>query len=71
MIFVNNWTFLLSLISFEKDLDVMFNYVRNEKKGCVDYKNAILRYCENGFFLTGLTQDFRQIFESSSASHFP
>ena len=53
MIFVKNWTFLLSLISFEKDLDVMFNYVRNEKKGCVDYKNVILRYCENGFFLRG------------------
>ena len=50
MIFVKNWTFLLSLISFEKDLDVMVNYVRNEKKGCVDYKNVILRYCENGFF---------------------
>ena len=50
MIFVKNWTFLLSLISFEKDLGVMFNYVRNEKKGCVDYKNVILRYCENGFF---------------------
>ena len=51
MIFVKNWTFLLSLISFEKDLDVMFNNVRNEKKkGCVDYKNVILRYCENGFF---------------------
>ena len=32
MMFVKNWTFLQSLISFEKDLDVMFNYVRNEKK---------------------------------------
>ena len=32
MIFVKNWTFRLSLISFEKDLDLMFNYVRNEKK---------------------------------------
>ena len=41
-----------------------------KKKGCVDYKNAILRYCENGFFLKGLTPDFRQIFESSSESHF-
>ena len=27
---------------------MMFNYVRNEKKK--DYKNVILRYCENGFF---------------------
>ena len=70
MIFVKKWTFLLSLIFFEKDLDVIFYYVRNEKKkGCVDYKNVILRYCENVFF-RGLTQDFRQIFETSSESHF-
>ena len=41
-----------------------------KKAACVDYKNAILRYCENGFFLKGLTPDFRQIFESSSESHF-
>ena len=35
MIFVKNWTFRLSLISFEKDLALMFNYVRNEKKKAV------------------------------------
>ena len=38
MIFVKNWTFLLSLIFFEKDLDIMFKYVLN-KKNFLDYKN--------------------------------
>ena len=33
---------LLSLIFFEKDLDMMFNIVLNRKEGFLGYKNAIL-----------------------------
>ena len=38
MILVKNLKILLSLIFFEKDLDIMFKYVLNKKK-ILDYKN--------------------------------
>ena len=42
MIFVNNLTVRLSLIFFEKDLDMMFDNVLNGKKDFLDFKNVIL-----------------------------
>ena len=39
MILVKNLKILLSLIFFEKDLDIMFKYVLNKKKKFLDYKN--------------------------------
>ena len=42
MILVKNLKFLLSLIFFENDLDMMSNNVLNTKKGFLDYKNVIL-----------------------------
>ena len=59
MIFVKNWTFLLSLIFFEKDLDIMFKYALN-KKNFLDYKNR----------KKGLPHDFRQKLDISSESQF-
>ena len=41
MILVKNLKIILSLIFFEKDLDMMFNIVLNRKKGFLGYKNAI------------------------------
>ena len=42
MIFDRNLKIPLSLIFFERDLDMMFNNVLNVKKGFLDYKNVIL-----------------------------
>ena len=42
MIFNRNLKIPLSLIFFERDLDMMFNNVLNVKKGFLDYKNVIL-----------------------------
>ena len=42
MIFNRNLKIPLSLIFFERDLDMMFNNVLNIKKGFLDYKNVIL-----------------------------
>ena len=42
MIFNKNLKIPLSLIFFERDLDMMFNNVLNVKKGFLDYKNVIL-----------------------------
>ena len=42
MIFNRNLKIALSLIFFERDLDMMFNNVLNVKKGFLDYKNVIL-----------------------------
>ena len=42
MIFNRNLKIPLSLIFFERDLDMMFNNVLNVKKGFLDYKNIIL-----------------------------
>ena len=41
MIFVNNLKVHLSLIFFEKDLDMMFDNVLNGKKNFLDFKNVI------------------------------
>lgn len=50
MILVKNLKFLLSLIFFEKDLDMVFNYILNGKKRFLDYKNVDLKLCENAHF---------------------
>ena len=42
MIFVKKLKIVLSLISFEKGLDMMSNKVLNTKKGFLGYKNVIL-----------------------------
>ena len=42
MIFHKNLKVLLRLKISEKDLDMMFNDVLNEKKEFLDYKNVIL-----------------------------
>ena len=42
MIFVQNLKLLLSLIFFEKDLEMMFCNVLNRKKRFLHYKNIIL-----------------------------
>ena len=47
MIFVKNLKILLSLIFFEKDLDMMSNNVLNRKKGFLGYKNVILTKWDN------------------------
>ena len=41
MICLKNLKFLMSLISFEKYLDMIINNVLNVKKGFLDYKNAV------------------------------
>ena len=43
MIFHKNFKVLLRLPFFEKDLDMMFNDVLNEKKEFLDYKSVILK----------------------------
>ena len=43
MIFHKNFKVLLRLISFEKDLEMMFNDVLNRKKDLLDYKSVILK----------------------------
>ena len=43
MIFVKNLKILLSLIFFEKDLDMMSNNVLNRKKGFLGYNSVILK----------------------------
>ena len=47
MIFVTNLKFILSLIFFEKDLDMVFNNVLNGKNGFLDYKNVVLTNRDN------------------------
>ena len=43
MIFHKNFKVLLRLKISEKDLDMMFNDVLNEKKEFLDYKSVILK----------------------------
>ena len=43
MIFPKNFKVLLRLKISEKDLDMMFNDVLNEKKEFLDYKSVILK----------------------------
>ena len=50
MIFVKNLKFILSLIFFEKDLDMVFNNVLNGKKGFPDYQNVVLTNKDNVHF---------------------
>ena len=66
MTFVKTFKVLLSVIFFQKDLEMMFYNVLNRKKGFLHYKNVILTKCENVRFSKGLTHDFREKFESIS-----
>ena len=71
MIFDKNLNILLSLIFFEKDLDIMFNNDVNGKKRLSRVQKChfkIVGQCS--FFKKGLTHDFRQKFENSPESHF-
>ena len=70
MIFVNNSKVHLSLIFFEKDLDVMFDNVLNGKKPFLTSKTSFQHSGTMSIFAKGLTHNFLQIFESSSESHF-
>ena len=70
MIFVNNLKVDLSLIFFEKDLDVMFDNVLNGKKTFLTSKTSFQHSGTMSIFAKGLTHNFHQIFESSSESHF-
>ena len=60
MIFLKHLKFLLSLLFFEKYLDMMFDNVLNGKKTFLTSKTSFQH-----------THDFHQIFESSSDSQFP
>ena len=53
LICIKNRTFLLSLIFFEKDLDIMFKYLLNNIKNFLDYKNVILTYSKHDHFSKG------------------
>ena len=53
LICIKNRTFLLSLIFFEKDLDIMFKYLLNNMKNFLDYKNVILTYSKHDHFAKG------------------
>ena len=53
LICIKNRTFLLSLIFFEKDLDIMFKYLLNNIKNFLDYKNVILTYSRHDHFSKG------------------
>ena len=70
MIFIKNLKVLLSLNFFEKDLYMTFNYILDEKKSFLDYKNVNLKLCENAHFPKGVPHDFRQKLDISSQSHF-
>ena len=47
MLFDKNLNILLSLIFFEKDLDIMLNNDLNGKKGFLDYQNVVLTNGDN------------------------
>ena len=71
MSFINNLKVHLSLIFFEKDLDMMFDNVLNgKKKTFLTSKTSFQHSGTMSIFAKGLTHNFHQIFESSSASHF-
>ena len=53
LICIKNRTFLLSLIFFEKDLDIMCKYLLNNIKNFLDYKNVILTYSKHDHFSKG------------------
>ena len=50
LICIKNRTFLLNLIFFKKDLDIMFKYLPNNIKNFLDYKNVILTYSKHDHF---------------------
>ena len=58
MTFVKTFKVLLSVIFFQKDLEMMFYNVLNRKKGFLHYKNVILTKCENVRFSKGVNPWF-------------
>ena len=65
---VKNSKFLLSLLFFEKGLDVYFYDVVYKKEGFLECKNVILTESKNLHFSKGLTHDFGQKLEISFKS---
>ena len=61
MLLVKNLKFSLSLFFLKMGLDKLYDYVRHENKGFVDYKNDIRAKSKNRhFFLKGLNHGFGQ-----------
>ena len=54
MTFVKTVKVLLSVIVFQKDLEMMFYNVLNTKRGFLHYNNVILTKCENVRFSRGV-----------------
>ena len=67
---VKNSKFLLSLLFFEKGLDMYFYDVVYKKEGFLECKNVILTESKNLHFSKGLTHDFGQKLEISFESVF-
>ena len=67
---VKNSKFLLSLLFFEKGLDMYFYDVVYKKEGFLECKNVILTESKNLHFSKGLTHDFGQKLEISFKSVF-
>ena len=70
MLLVKNSKFLLSLLFFEKGLDMYFYDVVYKKEGFLECKNVILTESKNLHFSKGLTHDFGQKLEISFESVF-
>ena len=71
MIFVKNLQVLLSVIVFEKDLDMMFNNVQNgETRLSRLQKMSFLNSMKMSIFSTGVNHDFPQKIEISSKFNF-
>ena len=67
MIFVKNLQVLLSVIVFEKDLDMMFNNVQNGETRLSRLQKMSFQHSgKMCIFPKGLTHDFPQKFEISS-----
>ena len=70
VICLKNLKFLMSLIFFEKYLDMMFNNVLNGKKRLPWLQKGHFNSGKMSIFSKGLARDFRQKFENSSQSYF-
>ena len=70
MLLVKNSKFLLSLLFFEKGLDMYFYDVVYKWEGFLEYKNVIFTELKNLHFSKGVTHDFGQKLEISFESVF-
>ena len=70
MLLVKNSKFLLSLLFFEKGLDMYFYDVVYKWEGLLEYKNVIFTELKNLHFSKGVTHDFGQKLEISFESVF-